>query len=228
MEQRLKELNLHFERIEAFDARLESLEGKVRNLRAFIYHKLRRPPIGHIGVYVSHRRVWQRMIDQKIDHAMVLEDDVVASDWDPEILNVNLVDRGIDLLRLERNDGPGYKNLNPLPQQKYDGKKLIGRTVSNENTWGTAAYICTQAGAKKCLSAGAYWFCIDHFRMWTVFYDLRTAVLMPPMWKQTDSPSDVASAEQAFATETAVDKAREIPRKIMLGAIKVWKNVSGR
>ena len=44
--------------------------------------KFRRPlSAGEIGCYLSHRALWQRMVDHKIELAFILEDDI---DLEPE------------------------------------------------------------------------------------------------------------------------------------------------
>jgi glycosyl transferase, family 25 len=226
MAARLKALGLAYERVEAFDARNEPLAGKLAWVRAYIYNHLRAPPPGHIGVYTSHRQVWQMMIDRNLPQAMVLEDDVVPHNWDAGILTQDIAALGLDQLRIERIDVPGWEKLNPLPKQSYAGTLLLGRRLSTENTWGAAAYIVTLAGARKMLAAGPFWFFIDHYRMWAIFHDLKTAILMPPMWQQADETSDIADVRNsATLHETLVDKIRKIPRKALLAAMLVKRRI---
>lgn len=228
MAARLSAMGLAFERVDAFDARHESLAGKVAWVHAYIYNNLKRPPLGHIGVYTSHRRVWQMMVDRNLAQALVLEDDVEAHDWDAAICVQDIAAMGLDQLRIERIDVPGLETLNPLPPQSFYGTSFLGRTLSGENTWGTAAYIITLAGAQKMLAAGPFWFFVDHYRMWTIFYGLKTAMLMPPMWRQVDAVSDVSEARASETLQESVaDKLLKIPRKALLGAMFVKRRVFG-
>ncbi len=225
MERELGRIGLPFERVEAFDARNEMIEGKVAWAKAYIYNFLKRPPIGHIGVYASHRRAWQLIVDRNLPQALVMEDDLISTNWNPAILNVDLAALGIDLLRLERTDSPGQENINPLPSESYNGTPVLGHTITTENTWGSAAYIITRRGAEKCLGAGEkFWFFIDHYRMWTLFYDVKTAVLNPPMWKQIEALSDIHIKEDELR-ETFLHKLAKIPRKILLGSLLVRKRI---
>ncbi len=226
MERELGRVGLAFERVEAFDARNESLKGKVAWVKAYVYNFLKAPPIGHIGVYASHRRVWQIIVERNLPQALVFEDDIIPQNWDPAMHDINFAELGIDQLRLERTDSPGQEDINPLPQESYNGTKLLGRTITTENTWGAAAYIITRRGAEKCLAAGeGFWFFIDHYRMWTLFYDLKTAMLSPPMWTQVEAGSDIAPSARDELRESLLLKLAKVPRKALLGAMLIRKRL---
>ncbi len=226
MERELGRIGLPFERVEAFDAHNEMIEGKVAWAKAYAYNFLKQPPLGHIGVYASHRRVWQIIVERKLAQALVLEDDAVAKNWNANVLSFDLAQLGIDQLRLERTDSPGQAYINPLPSESYNGTSLLGHTITTENTWGAAAYIITWRGAEKCLNAGEkFWFFIDHYRMWTLFYDVKTAILDPPMWKQTETGSDIHISGADELGESVWQKLAKIPRKILLGSMLVRKRI---
>lgn len=74
----LESFNLSFERIEAVngskvsDAEQNALFDKAR----FIIEQKKKVVSGEIGCAMSHRLIWQKIIDNKISHALILEDDV--------------------------------------------------------------------------------------------------------------------------------------------------------
>jgi GR25 family glycosyltransferase involved in LPS biosynthesis len=189
MRERLKSIGLEFERISAFDGKTRSKVGLVSWGKAYVYNDFVRPPLGQIGVYHSNRQVWKIMVERNIPQALVLEDDVVPVDWDPEICKVNLSDYGLDQLRLEALD---MKVHDPMPMVQRSAT-VLGRETLNEATYGAGAYLITLAGAQKCLAVGRFWYNIDHYDMWSNIAGLRTAVLRPAMWRQSGSPSDIAT-----------------------------------
>lgn len=68
-----------FERVQAVDgAKLDMSELYKhfdQRLNRQQYHKILTP--GEIGCYLSHRKVWQRIVDENLDFGIVLEDDFI-------------------------------------------------------------------------------------------------------------------------------------------------------
>jgi len=66
-----------FERISAVDIRVNENAGLIETYSVrqnyFGYYKTLKP--GEIGCYLSHRKLWQKMVDEDIDQMLVLEDD---------------------------------------------------------------------------------------------------------------------------------------------------------
>ena len=189
MQRNLGSINLPFERIEAVDARSENVSSEISHGKARIYARFDPPPIGQVGVYLSHRKIWQHILDKDISSALIFEDDVKPVDWDPAVLDVDISQYGLDHLRLLEYTSvyPGSTVIAPA----CTGQRLLGRVLSSRNTYGTGASIMTRTGAAKCLAAGKFWFNIDHFSVWSRIHGLRTALLEPPMFASTDSPTDV-------------------------------------
>jgi glycosyl transferase family 25 len=71
--------DLDFERVNAIDG--NQLEPSV--LKQFYDHQLNRQQyhkvltLGEIGCYLSHRKVWQKIVNENLDFALVLEDDFI-------------------------------------------------------------------------------------------------------------------------------------------------------
>ncbi len=213
MTERLNALGLEFERISAFDGKLNPTLHLVAWWKAIIFNFMARPSAGVIGCYQSHRFVWQKIVDDQISQALVFEDDAVSTDWDPAILGVRLADLGLELLRLEATDF--RQSLAPSTS-----RKLLGRQLYNIQTSGAAAYIITEAGARKCLSLGKFWFPADTYDLLSRLTGLKTALLFPVMWQQSGSASDLRKPE--LIPETSFEKTVSICGEIFWCVRRPW------
>ncbi|WP_341875476.1 glycosyltransferase family 25 protein [Enterobacter hormaechei] len=99
MECQLSELNIAYEFIEAVDGR-KMTETELRNVtRETNYAFLP----GEVGCALSHQKIYKRIIDENIDAALILEDDVVLNSDLREILNsVTLSKTKPEILLLSR------------------------------------------------------------------------------------------------------------------------------
>uniref|UniRef100_A0A6C0KU45 Glycosyl transferase family 25 domain-containing protein n=1 Tax=viral metagenome TaxID=1070528 RepID=A0A6C0KU45_9ZZZZ len=96
---------------------------------------------GAVGCYLSHANIWKKMLDEKIDSAIIFEDDVQ--------FNSGFKDRFEKFMKNLPSDGDVFfldvsVNFKPL---KYDDMfdKILGQF------WGLHAYIMTNKGAQKLL-----------------------------------------------------------------------------
>ena len=189
MSARLENLGLKWERVAAIDSENPTLDVQVDWHKHRYYTQmlpLRKAPI---ACYFSHRLVWQRMVDESIEQALILEDDVAAtSQWDTGILNIDLAAHGLDSLRLDHS-----RDMGPMPKAAYF-EQTIGRwTVKNHNSWGAGATLMTRVGAEKCLSLEKMWFMVDDYFMMNRVLGLKTALAIPSLWwHPEETPSDVA------------------------------------
>jgi len=98
---------------------------------------------GEIGCYASHFSIWQMMIDQQIDQAIVLEDDTVV-DWAylDRLARTDLHAFGVDYLRLYAKR-PTWQRVvhRDFLQHSRTIVELIGLA------YGTQGYVITRAGA---------------------------------------------------------------------------------
>ena len=71
------DFDFEFERVNAIDgSKLKHNELKHHydvDLNRRQYHSVL--TLGEIGCYLSHRKVWQKIVDEHLDFALVLEDD---------------------------------------------------------------------------------------------------------------------------------------------------------
>ena len=81
---RLNELNIGFERIEAFDG--SNLSDDEYNSLTYPYNHpcrvrfTRELTKGEVGCFISHRKCWQKLVNSNEDYAVILEDDLHISD----------------------------------------------------------------------------------------------------------------------------------------------------
>ncbi|XQF91667.1 glycosyltransferase family 25 protein (plasmid) [Pseudoalteromonas espejiana] len=81
--ERLSAVNLTFKRIDAIDGNnLTVKQKKYLNYSSQLnkqkYHYALSN--GQIGCYLSHRKAWQKIVDEKLKYAIVLEDDFYIDD----------------------------------------------------------------------------------------------------------------------------------------------------
>lgn len=75
MENQLKKLKLKYEFIDAVDGRKMSEQQKKSITQEVNYAFLP----GEIGCALSHQKIYQRMLDESTDVALILEDDVILN-----------------------------------------------------------------------------------------------------------------------------------------------------
>jgi glycosyl transferase family 25 len=87
MRKQLRALHLPFQRIEAVDGSVLTSEerGLYSKANALQYSRRELTP-GEIGCALSHARMWERMIREKIREVLIFEDDVLIGDALPRIL----------------------------------------------------------------------------------------------------------------------------------------------
>lgn len=82
--EQLTTLGLTFRRFAAIDGSLLSMDSQTLfDVPRFILEQKKRPVIGEVGCALSHRALWQTMLDEHLDYALILEDDIKL---DPALL----------------------------------------------------------------------------------------------------------------------------------------------
>jgi GR25 family glycosyltransferase involved in LPS biosynthesis len=212
-------LNLSFRRISAVDARKIDAGPLADWWRTYLYNDFSAPQIGQVGVLASHRKVWQTIVDENLPQALVFEDDAIPGDFDGRFLSLSLKDLGLEQLRLE--EVPCEEEIPTL--YKFDiaaPVAALDRKVVFQPSFGAAAYIITQEGARKCLAAGKFWFNMDHFDCWAHVAGLRTGLLQPTIFKQSASPTsnswvDLAGMRLIKSQATRADAPLPVSQKLM-------------
>jgi glycosyl transferase family 25 len=148
--------------------RLDNTElEKVYNQKCTIKKIGRKLSAGEIGCALSHKKIYQKMVDENIEKAIVLEDDIVFDNRIHDLLS--LLDKFPDdwecvLLHYHRNNPFVKYYCVSLRNRINIGKGLkIVRFIDIMHS--TGAYIINTAGAAKLLTSLNQGICkpIDHY-----------------------------------------------------------------
>ena len=177
MRARLDKLGADYEIVDAVDgATLTAADYGDNSLHRGKFRRKRGREIadGEIGCYLSHYRLWQRMVAEKIPSALVLEDD---ADWDEDLLAVaDDIDNldwawGVVLLSARRGKIAG-RVLAPVG----DNRQLL---LCDRRVPTAAGYVISQMGA---------WALLQHCREITAPIDITYGE-----WWQSEIPFYVVS-----------------------------------
>lgn len=139
-------LGLAFQRIDAVDATTLT-EQDIKdfydaNHEDAYYKHLN---TGELGCYLSHRKAWQRMVEQQIPYAVVLEDDICLDESFTDVLSgVEALPNDWDYIKLAEY---------PLKRRVVQAEKFasITRVTYNKVPARTCAQIVSLSGAQKLL-----------------------------------------------------------------------------
>ncbi|WP_025822108.1 glycosyltransferase family 25 protein [Shewanella marina] len=150
IQQQLVSCRYDIEKISAVDGKflpdLEHIEHySVNNNKKQYFRPLTK---GEIGCYLSHRAAWQAIVDQQLDFAVIVEDDVVIDS------DVNLVIEQLSNINIEWDyiKLAPYRNRQSKPvfKRNYQGTELA---FFHKAMPGTAAQAVSYKGAEKLLAA---------------------------------------------------------------------------
>lgn len=125
MDEQLRRLGMPFEFFDAVDGRALS-EDQVRAVydegraRQTFWGPLNR---GEIGCALSHIAIWRLIVEQRVPHAFVLEDDAILDASTPEVLAAlpPLMNPGDVVLLVKTNDNTFFFRQSALPA----GRRLV-------------------------------------------------------------------------------------------------------
>lgn len=104
---------------------------------------------GQIGCYLSHRKAWQAIVDQKLDYALIFEDDFsLTSDIHAAINRINNLEMQWQLIKLCAYKG--RKRRIAYQKTLDDGYSLV---VHKKLMSGCCATAISYQGAKQLLAA---------------------------------------------------------------------------
>lgn len=146
----LSEHNIEFERVSAiYGADLS--EQVLANAYSYqlpnaYYKKLN---IGEVGCYLSHRKAWQKIVDEQLDFAIILEDDFSINPGFAELIaSIKSMPVAWDYLKLAANK----RQREPIYQFQVAQSNVI---AYEKVPAGTFAQAVSFAGAKKLLATSA-------------------------------------------------------------------------
>lgn len=142
----LKEHNILFERVSAvYGADLSAQELSTAydyQLPNAYYKKLN---VGEIGCYLSHRKVWQKIVDEQLDFAVILEDDFnIVGDFNQMLSTVSRLDITWHYIKLAGHN----RTRKALYQADIENFELV---VYDKVPARTCAQVVSLSGAKQLL-----------------------------------------------------------------------------
>lgn len=159
MEEQLLALGLSAEFIEAVDGRLMSDDERKRVTAEVNYAFLP----GEIGCALSHQKIYRKMIDENIDNALILEDDIVLNEDFKDILDhISISTNAPSVILLSRTNKFFKKPLKKLTRKHSLHKTLHATT--------THSYIINNSAANSLLNGlSPVWIVADK---WGLFEDM--------------------------------------------------------
>lgn len=127
--EQLRLLNLDCERFSAVrgDMLTESQQA-LFDRQQFILEQKKEVVLGEIGCAISHRTIWQKMVDENLPFALILEDDIQVSTDLPDFLANELFYCSFDFLNLSSTE-PYRLDADVLQQLK------VAEITERPNKW---------------------------------------------------------------------------------------------
>ena len=138
-------IGIEFKRISAVDGRQLSSE----ELAAAVAEKFEFQPISacEIGLFMSHKRAWEKLVASGKPHAAVFEDDAVLSPSTRLVLDaIDASELDFDVIKLE-------STLRPVVCARQTETLESGTVLQRLHTWhgGTAGYVISAGSARQLL-----------------------------------------------------------------------------
>jgi len=206
--------DLSYERIEAVDGddMQNSTISDVYDFNKSSYHK--HMTKGEIACYLSHVRTWQKIVDEKLDYAVIFEDDILLQDSIQQGLQaIGSINEPWDLIKLA--EAPvKRKVMHHIPVHEFS---LV---TYNKVPIRCCAQVISLAGAKKLLANNTkvtrpidielqYWWesglCVFGLQPYTVAPDHN-------LFSEIDKEQTRKKAKQSF------------PKKVLSGFYFLFKN----
>lgn len=127
------------------DVALQDVEGRLRRATKPLMP-------GEMGCYLSHWRIFEKMVAENIPQALILEDDLIIADELPAVLDA-LAGGDMppyDLIKLAISETGLERSFSPIIALTPTSKLVRHHNVCNS----TVAYVITLAGAKRFLGYG--------------------------------------------------------------------------
>ncbi len=104
IQSQLQQLNIKAQRIQAIDgSTITNQQAAFVDSDMFILRMKRPISQGEIGCALSHRKIWQKILDEKLEYSLVMEDDVIINPALIELLTSNQYKK-FDFINLSSNE----------------------------------------------------------------------------------------------------------------------------
>ncbi|NVK23387.1 MAG: glycosyltransferase family 25 protein [Gammaproteobacteria bacterium] len=154
--EQLEVLNLNFERISAVAGRrlTEQEITECYDANNNLKHHHRDLTKGEMGCYLSHRKIWQKMVDGQIPKALILEDDIRIQPRLLEALDIANKSQGWEVIKVADAESvcPAHS------KELTDNMTLVSYFKVPNRTMG---YFITLEAAKKMLSLKRFYRPVD-------------------------------------------------------------------
>ncbi|MDP2064868.1 MAG: glycosyltransferase family 25 protein [Burkholderiaceae bacterium] len=169
---------IRFERVDAVDGRQLPQPRRWLSPISLILVGRRLLP-SEIGCWLSHRKIWQRMVDEDIPLALVLEDDAVPRVTLDDLLAVDPARAKLDLLRVHVLKAQRLEANCHRTRIFQADREIVMQTYPSHSA---TAYFLTLAGARKLLSMQRILAPLDWFSLWSLVVGLKHGILAPNMF----------------------------------------------
>jgi glycosyl transferase family 25 len=153
----LSNLNLNYEFIDAvYGKELNEKEVKgLTNLELTVNSIGRGLSLGELGCALSHKSIYEKIIEKKQKYALILEDDININSGVVDFLdNINKLPKNGELYLLGYQSDCGHKDIKTKTsiwkRKKITLNNYVG--IPCETAYGAYGYLISLKGAKKLLS----------------------------------------------------------------------------
>ncbi|WHP07362.1 glycosyltransferase family 25 protein [Acinetobacter corruptisaponis] len=131
----LDELGIPFERFAAIDGSKLTMETQTLfDVPKFILEQKKKPSVGEVGCAMSHRAIWQKILDEQLDYALILEDDIQIDFALKKLLNSKDFYTHFDFLNISSSDP--YNMDNEILNQLISKNILVrDQAVNEKDLW---------------------------------------------------------------------------------------------
>lgn len=225
---RLNELNVNFERVEAFDGFTLS-DDEYKRLTYPYNHPCRvrftrELTKGEVGCFISHRKCWQKLVESNENYAVILEDDLYISDKAKQFLtNINWLPQNVGLIRLSSfysmNNRLYIKDKSVLnSHNEYSIAKTLRYAI------GTQCYIISKEFAKNAIEMSVKFECpVDEFLFNRLFEFANTCEswqLIPSVICQNDNADSTIGVRSKNTRRTSFFVRHGIKRTWIMHKLK--------
>lgn len=157
--------------------------------RKYYRHGLTR---GKIGCYLGHKKIWQKILDEDIDCAVILEDDAILEAHFSKMLEAISAMEGVEYIKLADNQQCPPAQTRPLAS----GFTLVNyRRIPNC----AIAYVLTKRGTEKLLRRKMIYRPVDIDMQFAREIDLNLLGLLPyPITHDPQFDSDITKVNGGF------------------------------
>jgi glycosyl transferase, family 25 len=194
MQQQLQAQGLSFERVEAVVGRELTVEQKKASFSSFWYGLLqgRAATNNEIGCTLSHRKIWQLMIDRGDQWAVIFEDDaLLLPQFSGQLLAIEKETQYFDMMHLF-----AFREPNIFHHKSSDGLFDVMKYSGPHGS--TAAYALRLVGAKKLMTMKRVWTAPDKWTWLSAITGLKCCGISPyPVLLEEElaAVSTIASAQ---------------------------------